>query len=144
MKTILALVGLAAAALMIDGAVVFVGHDVSVLVPPPESVVEDFGRKMVERRYRRAVSDLTTDLAKTVSTDQIEAWGEQLRLRVGEVWTVTGESIRTDGDTAEAGVILEGASGRMRLPFSLQRQNGVWRIADLKALQQWPAVMRGK
>jgi hypothetical protein len=112
----------ATAAAVIEG-------DSRTLVPPPESVVEQFARHVASRRYDRALQHVDDRSGITLTTVRLA--GEALRERAGGVDQVEGEPgvIGRERATATA-VLTTRSAGRIRYLCSLERREGVWKISE--------------
>jgi hypothetical protein len=112
----------AAAAAIIEG-------DTRTVVPPPESVVEQFARHVAARRYDRALQYIDDESGITLTTVRLAA--DALHDRAGNIDQVEGEPGVMSGDRATASAVLTTQrAGRIRYECSLERRNGVWRIAE--------------
>jgi hypothetical protein len=111
----------AAAAAVIEG-------DTKTVVPPPESVVEQFARHVAARRYDRALQHVDDRSGITLATVRLRA--EALRERAGRIDQVEGQAGMTADDSATASAVLTTRrGGRIRYACSLERRNGLWKIA---------------
>jgi hypothetical protein len=117
-----------AAALGVAAAAVVQG-DTKTVVPPPESVVEQFARHVAARRYDRALQHVDDRSGITLTTVQLS--GEALHERAGSIDQVEGEPGTTDDDSATASAVLTTRrGGRIRYLCSLERRHGLWKISD--------------
>jgi hypothetical protein len=142
MKDVGALLLASALALAVVAGVVIAGRDTTTFVPPPESVAEDFTRKLAMGRYEVAPAHLdehTPDISAAVRRSS-----DMLREQAGRVHQVAGESGAIRGDTATASVTIETRdAGELRWEFSLVRRNGEWKIREWRARQDsnlWPSA----
>ena len=112
----------AAAAAVLDG-------DTNTVVPPPESVVEQFARHIAARRYDRALQHVDEGSGITLTTVRMGA--EALRGRAGSIDQVEGEPGTMADDRATASAVLTTRRvGRIRYVCSLERRHGLWKIAE--------------
>jgi hypothetical protein len=111
--------------------------DGKTVVPPPESVVEEFARQIAARRYDRAMEHI--DNRSGISFTTVRLGGEALQERAGDVDSVEGEPGEMAGDRATASAVLTTRrAGRIRYSCGLQRRNGLWKIAE------WNEVSSGR
>jgi hypothetical protein len=111
--------------------------DRSVLASPPESVVEDFVRKLETGRYVRAHADLSDDLAAQVGPDSLRSLLRALESRVGTIVDVRGERLWMTRGSARAAAALETDRRRdVQIEFPLTWTNGEWAVADLRGLER--------
>jgi hypothetical protein len=112
-------------------------RDRSVLASPPESVVEDFVRKLAAGRYVRAHGDLSDDLAGQVGPDSLRSLLRALERRVGEIVDVRGERLWMTRDSARAATALKTSRRReVAIEFPLTWSNGEWAVADVRGLER--------
>jgi hypothetical protein len=112
-------------------------RDRSVLASPPESVVEDFVRKLETKRYVRAHGELSDDVAKQVSPDSLRSLLRALENRVGKIVSVRGERLWMTRDTARAAAVLEtDRDQEVEVEFPLQWSSGQWSVADVQGLER--------
>jgi hypothetical protein len=117
-----------AAALGVAAAAVVQG-DTRTVVPPPESVVEQFARHVAARRYDRALQHVDDRSGITLTTVRLS--GEALHERAGSIDQVESEPGTTAAGTATASAALTTRrGGRIRFLCSLERRNGLWKIAE--------------
>jgi hypothetical protein len=133
---------LAASALLVAGALYGLG-DRSVLVPPPETVAEEFLRALALHRWEPARERLTEALASRMDADSLRGFLAGLEARVGTIDDVRGVPCFTSGDTAEAmAAILSGSGERAELRLTLALEHRLWRIArldpDNASRRDWP------
>ena len=129
MKDLLRIVLVTGAALAVAGVAVGVGHDSTTLVSPPESVAEQFARKLAGGRYDVAREQLAHDSPDL--RHRIRSASDALRARAGTIGTIEGKAGAIDGDQATAfAVITTGGAGEIVMRFELVRRAGSWRIAD--------------
>jgi hypothetical protein len=129
MRDLLPIALVTAAALGLVGAIVGPGHDTTILVSPPESVVEQFVRKLAGGRYDVARDHLYTD--SPAMRDRIRSTSNQLRMRAGGISQIEGELEGLDANRARAtAVITTERAGTITMEFELARRAGSWRIAD--------------
>ena len=128
MKEIVISIGTLAAALAIAAAVVFAWRDPALFVPPPESVAEDFARKLGNRRYGLAREHLSRTAREHQSALAIEKLFEPVKSRIGALEGVEATELSRDGDRASAECELRGQHGAVTLRFALVREQGLWVI----------------
>jgi hypothetical protein len=125
-----------ALALLLIAGVVFGLNDSSVLVPPPEAVVEGFVRQLAADRYEMALPYLSRELRAQTIEATLRELTSQLKSRTGKILNVQGEPGRVDKDQSEAAALLETASSATtRIRFKLARASGLWSITDIHELQ---------
>jgi hypothetical protein len=125
-----------AAALALIAGVVFGLGDTTVLVPPPEAMVEGFMRELVTKRYERTMPYLSQELRAEVRPETLKEVTDRLRQRAGEIRDVRGEKGWIQGDRAEASARLKTELlDCPSLKFILSRQDGIWLISDLSSLE---------
>ena len=128
--TVAIAIGLTAAALFGLG-------DRSVLASPPESVVEDFMRKLETGRYVRARDDLSDDIAQQIGPDSLRTLLHALEARVGEIVDVRGERVWMTRGTARATAVLETDRQReVEIELPLVWASGEWSVSDLRGLER--------
>ena len=129
MKALISVVAVVVATLFVVGMIVAVGHDTSVLVSPPESVVEQFVRKLATGRYDVALQHLDDDAP--AARERIRAASDMLRGRAGAIEQVVGTPGLLDGDRASANAVISTErAGEISMEFMLVRRAGSWRIVD--------------
>lgn len=122
-------------ALGVVAASVFGLGDRSVLVPPPEAVIEGFVRELATHRYSPALSYLRPELARSAGADSLRVLASRLESRAGSIRDVLGEPGRRDERRAEARAVVRAERvERLVLPFTLVFEEGAWSIASLDAL----------
>lgn len=129
MRPLLVMGGVVALALSVVAVAVGVGHDTTVLVAPPESVVEPFARKLAGGRYDVAlehVEETGFEMARRIRADS-----RRLRDLAGAIEQVEGQPGAITGDTATASALITTEkAGDVTWSFRLVRRAGVWRITD--------------
>lgn len=134
MKELLAVAGVTLAALAVIAVSVGLGHDTTILVSPPEAVVEQFARELAARRYELAMDHLDQDRADqrgAATRQRIRSIGEAVRARAGAINQVEGirEAMSDDAAGATALMTTEHA-GEIAIICELVRRAGVWRISN--------------
>jgi hypothetical protein len=115
------------AALALVALSVVAGHDTTVLVAPPESVAEQFVRKLAGGRYDVAVEHLEHDTPAL--RERVRTTSGALRARAGAISQIEGQPGAIDGDEATAtAVITTERAGKIMMAFALVRRAGAWRI----------------
>jgi hypothetical protein len=110
-------------------AIAVLEGDTKTVVPPPESVVEQFARHVAARRYDRALQHVDDRSGITLTTVRLS--GEALHERAGSIDQVEGEPGPTAAENATASAALTTRQGgRIRYMCSLERRNGLWKIAE--------------
>lgn len=133
MKAVAAVLGVAAVSLALVAWAVFVLGDRTVLVPPPEAVAEGFMRQLQTRRFEQARSYLARPAVR--SAEDLRARLEALERAVGRIQDVRGRRGTVGSLDASAVADLTTADrARAEVAFSLRREHGEWRIADLDGL----------
>src|SRR3712207_5960250 len=92
--------GVAAAALIVVAAMVFGAGDRTVFVPPPESVVEQFGRELATHRYDLALGFV--EPTSGISSTTVRLGAHDVEAACGTVDRVSGEDPRVEGELATA------------------------------------------
>ena len=125
----------AAVALGVAAGTVFALGDRSVLVSPPEAVVEDFVRALATDRYDRAVPYLSKEIGSRVGTDSLRALTQALESRIGDIEDVRCERFWMTRDNAAAFAVLT-ATGADLVSFELPLTwtGPEWAIAGLHGL----------
>jgi hypothetical protein len=132
-KAVAAVLGVAAVSLALVAWAVFVLGDRTVLVPPPEAVAEGFMRQLQTRRFEQARSYLARPAVR--SAEDLRARLEALERAVGRIQDVRGRRGTVGSLDASAVADLTTADrARAEVAFSLRREHGEWRIADLDGL----------
>ena len=131
MKDLLPLVLVSAVALGVVAAAVGLAHDTTTLVSPPESVAEQFVRKLARGRYDVARQHLVQDSPSM--RERTRTTSDMLRARAGAIAQVAGKPSVIEGDTATATVVVTTArAGEIVLEFALVRHTGSWRITSFE------------
>lgn len=104
--------------------------DRSILVPPPESVAEDFGRALVHRRLRALRAEMAPELAERTGEADVDAWRAALPRHVEQV---EGEALERSPELAHADALFRSPTGDRRLPLRLRRVDGLWRVTAVEA-----------
>ena len=131
MKDLLLLVLATAVALGVVAAAVGFAHDTNTLVSPPESVAEQFVRKLAGRRYDVARAHLAED--SPALRARIRTASDMLRARAGAIVQVEGKPGVIDGDTATAAALVTTAGDdEIVMEFALVRRAGSWRITSFE------------
>jgi hypothetical protein len=110
--------------------------DRAILKPPPESVAENFVRKLVTTRFDMAREQLSDEARAELSAAALEDTTRRLKARMGEIEDVLGQRAEVRGEDAEAEVILtDGKGGRhhVRLPLAW---SGGWGVVGLGELAE--------
>ena len=109
--------------------VLVAGQDRTILVSPPEAVVEQFARQIATKRYDRATPYL--DDASGITEINVRLAGEALHATAGAIDSVEGEPGAMDGDRATASALLiTEKAGRVRYMFRLARVRHLWKIVE--------------
>jgi hypothetical protein len=132
MKALYPVLLLLAATLALLWADIFLLGDRQTLVPPPESIAEDFVHQLATRRFEQARDDLTDEEKEKVDADDLRAMADRLRASAGKVEESRGEPGQITGDRAAAQVTVRtDRSKQLHLPFKLVRSKGEWKIEHL-------------
>jgi hypothetical protein len=122
-----------AVALAAAAAAVMQG-DTKTVVPPPESVVEQFARHIAARRYDRALQHVDDRSGITLTTVRLA--GEALHERAGDIDQVEGRAGHIAGDRATAAAVLTTErAGQIRYACGLVRRHGVWKISEWEEIR---------
>ena len=128
MSALLKELAVCGAGLLCAAAAVYGLGDRDTLVPPPESVGEEFVTWLTTGRIAPARSLLEADLAARMDTDSLQAVAATLR-RDGDISRVEAAPRSRAGDSATAEVILVTEAGdTLQLELSLVWQKGGWRV----------------
>jgi hypothetical protein len=137
MRGLVGIVLTLAVAVGVTAAALFGLGDRSVLASPPESVVEDFMRKLETERYVRAHADLSDDVGRQVAPDSLRALLRALEGRVGRILDVRGERLWMTRGAARASAVLETDRQRaVEVELPLVWRSGEWTIADVRGLER--------
>lgn len=117
-----------AGALIIVAALVFGAGDRTVLVPPPESVVEQFGRELATHRYDLALGFV--EPASGISATTVRLGAHEVEAECGVIERVSGEEGSIQGELATAEVVFHGTSATVRHRFTLALRHGLWKITS--------------
>ena len=129
MRGTLLVIAVTLAALGFTSVVVVWGRDSAVLVPPPESVAEQFVRQLATRRYDRALQYVDEDSHMSLAT--VRAAAEALHERVGAINVVEGRPGYIAGERASAtAALLTEDAGEITEAFTMVRRNGLWKIVE--------------
>jgi hypothetical protein len=133
MKAIAALLGVTALSLAVVACAVLALGDRTVLVSPPDAVVEGFVRALQLRRFDQARSYLSR--SATASSPDLRTRIERFERTAGRIENVHGRLLAIGRETARAIVEVKTANGRTTdVAFPLVREHWEWRIADLEGL----------
>ena len=95
-----------------------------------------FVRELETKRYTRAQSYLSEELAAKTGPATLKELTERLLQRTGKILDVRGEAGWIASARAEAGARLKTElMGEPMLKFSLTRRAGVWSINDLQSIE---------
>jgi hypothetical protein len=122
-----------AASLLLTGAVVFRGHDRSVLVPAPEATVENFARQLAARRFDLARKHLSSAASQSETAHTLAARFAGLA-RAGTINEVVAEPKWMREDSAAARAMIAGDADHVSFDVGLVRESGLWKIAHLPDL----------
>jgi hypothetical protein len=126
MKDLVPIVLVTAAALGVAGVAVGVGHDSTTLVSPPESVAEQFARKLARGRYDVAREHLAHDSPER--RDRIRSASDTLRARAGSISMIEGKAGAIEGDRATASAVI--TTGRARNRHAVRARSPGGLVAD--------------
>jgi hypothetical protein len=139
-RGVLAVLALVAVLLAIVGAAVFGLGDSRTLVPPAESVAQEFMHALQTRRYEQGRRHLAAALRARVSGHDLRMLHRGIEAHLGRIQRVRGERGAVPG---EAVVLLETKAAHSRVTLCLRREHGEWRVRDLTALQDQADSDRG-
>lgn len=123
---------IAAVPLLALGTVLFVGAlRRAALEPTPGQVVQDFLGFVVRDRYEKAALLLEETARRSATADLLRGWKRNVESGLGTVRAVRGETEWISGEEAEASGVLVARRRERRLRFTLEREDGRWRIARL-------------
>jgi hypothetical protein len=131
MRDVLIVVAVVATGLALVAGAVFGLHDRQTFAPPPEAVVENFVRQLVQRRYDLAVTYVARTARANMAAGKLRAQFDPMRQRIGTPNQVTGERDWMQDSDAAARALVDGDSGSVVLQFRLTREQGLWRIAAM-------------
>lgn len=101
------------------------------LEPTPGEVVHDFLGRVVRDRYEKAALLLEESARRSATADLLREWKRNVESGLGPVRAVRGETEWISGEEAEATGVLVTRRRERRLRFTLEREDGRWRIARL-------------
>jgi hypothetical protein len=130
-KDLLLIGGATVVVLAIVFGVVFGLRDTTVLVPEPQAVVEQLVRQLAAGRHRHIAHLVTADARRSALPDRLSSWWTRLHDRIGSLKGVEGEAAEIHEDVARTTVRIEGDHATLSLTWLLQREQGLWRVADL-------------
>lgn len=122
----------AVASVAIAVAAVKAFGDRETLVPPPESVAEQFVRGVLAGRSEQVMKYVSRSLRGSLSDEALDAWGPRVEEEIGEIGNVLAEAGHVSGDQASAVILLDGSRAARSLEFELARENGEWKIARMR------------
>jgi hypothetical protein len=131
MRPVGSVLGVVLAALGIAAAIVFGLEDRETLVPSPDAEAEQFVRALAMGREGPARSHLTEDRKRDVTEEDLRGYAERISDGPGTVWDVRAETEWIASDRAAATATCRGRTGEKKLLLGLERQKGLWRIAQL-------------
>ena len=134
MKDLLLAVSSVAAALVIVAAAVFGAADKDTLVPPPESVAEDFARKMASARYELAWKHLSSAARERERVEQLRQRFDPILRPLGAINQVEAGEQARNGETAHAWSRVDAVGGEVQFSLTLSRENGLW-VVDAWSVQ---------
>ena len=120
--------------LAVVAASVFAMSDRYLLTAPPERELDGLLIMIANKRYTQVRPLLATDLEGT-PIDSLRAIHDGIERQIGEIENVETEREWMSGDRASATASMEGMDHRtihFRVP--LIRQQGTWRVSDLRPL----------
>lgn len=132
MSALLKELAVIALALLVSAAAVLGLRDRGTMVPPPETVVEEFVRDLSLERWGPAHAHLSAPIADSLGPDSLAGYADALQQRVGRIADVHGRPFFATDEAAEATAeITTEAGDRVALRFPLSREQGLWKIARL-------------
>ena len=132
MSALLRELALVALALALCAAAVGGLGDRGVLVPPPETVVEEFVGEIALERWEPARRHLVEAAARRMEPDSLRAFLTALEQRAGRVEDVRGTPSFATAAAAQAVAEITTVSGaRYRLRLPLEWEHGLWKISRL-------------
>jgi hypothetical protein len=120
--------------LAIVGGVVFGLGDDELLVPPPESVAQEFVRAMGLGQIGTARRMLSRDAERGTSNDEVRRISTAFRSRIGRVDDVQGTVEQRRRDTTLVRARVEGERANMEPVLALVREFGAWSVASAGVL----------
>ena len=133
MRAIFGVLFVGAVCLAVIGISLSYFHDVATMTAPPETVAENFTRRLVTHRYGPALNNLDQDLRRRVDVADLKRLSSDLNSDLEEILEVQGEPIRVKSKHAEAEVVVKGLHSRVRtVRFALSLQRGEWVIDSFK------------
>jgi hypothetical protein len=129
MKAILGVLFVSAVCLAVIGISLFYFHDVATMTASPETVAENFIRRVVTHRYGPALNNLDQVLRRRVDVDYLKRLSSDLNSQLGEILEVEGQPISMTSTDAEAEVAVKGLHSTVRtVRFALSLRRGEWVI----------------
>jgi hypothetical protein len=105
--------------------------DRQTLIPPPESVAEQFLRAARTHRYGIALTYLSSETSNRLNEDDIQAFDQNLKNRLGN-YEVSGCVSKIIGRSqAIANVQVKGPPGKAWPVFVLTLEHGLWKIEKI-------------
>ena len=117
-------------ALALSAASIFGLHDRTVLVAPPEAVVEDFVRGVIHHRYGPALRHFSHAL-RTEGVDGLRRLGTDIESRRITILNVQGHRLWMNENRAGAHAYIKGDGTSETLHFLLSLERGMWRIEGI-------------
>ncbi len=107
------------------------------LAMPAEDVAESFLRSMATHRWDAASQTLSRDLREQTDAATLQALMQAFEDHYGRLDQALGEGATRQGDQATAQVTLTTEQGeRLDAQFSLQVEDGGWRLTSLEPLRR--------
>jgi hypothetical protein len=107
------------------------------IVPPPDTVAEEFVRALKAHRYEGAKNELSAELQQQVSDEELTRLVYALGAGHQGIEEAHGESAEEQGDTATATVQVKLGSGQEEsLEFALRKEQGEWKLSSIDSLRQ--------
>ena len=104
---------------------------------PPESVAEQFVRKLGTHRWAPAREHFTPELAATVAEGALRDATHAFEQRWGRIRQVEGQPGPQSGDQAWAAArVTTARHAQVRVMLPLERRSGVWRVTGLPPIIQ--------
>jgi hypothetical protein len=108
------------------------------LIPDPESVVQNFVAQLSAGRYERAREELTEELKQSRNAEALKALDEELAAQLGEYRVEPGGSeVIKDGQATYRASIKTSRQGTQDVEFELERDQEtlLWEISSLSGLE---------
>lgn len=129
MRALIIAIGLVLGSLgIVSGAVFGLGDD-EILVPPSESVAQEFVRAIALGQTGAAREMLTSDAKRLTSSADVHRLSTEFRARIGRLNDVKGTVVKRARDTTIVRARIQGERGEAESSLVLERESGEWAVA---------------